>query len=134
MARSPRRKKDGPNPTGRSFVIAVDRKTGQTRWETETKTHFAGYATPCVYEADGGRAELIFANTDQGIMGVDPATGKIDWEFGQPFRDRAISSPVTAPGLVLAAHGANVSGRALPGRSARHARPGHPAQPSLCDH
>ena len=31
MQRSPGRKKDGPNPTGRSFVIAVDRKTGQTR-------------------------------------------------------------------------------------------------------
>ena len=32
MERSPGRKKDGPNPIGRSFVVAVDRKTGATRF------------------------------------------------------------------------------------------------------
>ena len=76
MERSPGRKPDGPNPAGRSFVIAVDRKTGQTRWQTETKTFLAGYSTPCVYQAEGGRAELIFSTTAHGIMAVDPATGK----------------------------------------------------------
>ncbi|MGA2069460.1 MAG: PQQ-binding-like beta-propeller repeat protein [Thermoguttaceae bacterium] len=110
MERSPGRRPDGPNPAGRSFVIAVDRKTGQTRWQTETKTFLAGYSTPCVYRAEGGRAELIFSNTAHGIMAVDPATGKINWEFGQPFLDRAVMSPVTAPGLVFAGHGAGVGG------------------------
>ena len=56
MERSPGRKPDGPNPAGRSFVIAVDRKSGETRWQTETKTFLAGYSTPCVYQAEGGRA------------------------------------------------------------------------------
>lgn len=110
MERSPGRRKDGPNPTGRSFVIATDRKTGQTRWQTETKTYLAGYSTPCVYQTDGGRAELIFSNTAHGIMALDPATGKINWEFGQPFLDRAVISPVTAPGLVIAGHGAGLRG------------------------
>ena len=110
MQRSPGRKKDGPNPAGRSFVIAVDRKTGQTRWQTETKTFLAGYSTPCVYQAEGGRAELIFSNTAHGIMAVDPATGKVNWEFGRPFLDRAVISPVVAPGLVIAGHGAGIRG------------------------
>jgi outer membrane protein assembly factor BamB len=110
MERSPGRRKDGPNPAGRSFLIAVDRKTGQTRWQTETKTFLAGYSTPCVYQAEGGPAELVFSNTAQGIMGVDPATGKIDWEIGQPFLDRAVISPVVAPGLVIAGHGAGLRG------------------------
>ena len=110
MERSPGRKPDGPNPAGRSFVIAVDRKTGETRWQTETKTFLAGYSTPCVYQAEGGRAELIFSNTAHGIMALDPATGKINWEFGQPFLDRAVISPVVAPGLVIAGHGAGIRG------------------------
>jgi outer membrane protein assembly factor BamB len=110
MERSPGRRKDGPNPTGRSFVIAVDRKTGQTRWQTETKTFLAGYSTPCIYQREGGREEVIFSNTAHGILSLDPATGKVNWEFGQPFMDRAVVSPVVAPGLVIAGHGAGVRG------------------------
>ncbi len=110
MERSPGRKKDGPNPAGRSFVVAVDRKSGETRWQTETKTFLAGYSTPCVYQAEGGRPQLVFSNTAHGIMAVDPATGEIAWEFGQPFLDRAVISPVVASGLVIAGHGAGIRG------------------------
>jgi len=110
MERSPGRRPNGPNPAGRSFVIAVDRKSGETRWETETETYLAGYSTPCIYQAEGGRAELIFTSTAHGIMAVDPATGKIRWQFGQPFLDRAVISPVVAPGLVIAGHGAGIRG------------------------
>jgi outer membrane protein assembly factor BamB len=110
MERSPGRRKDGPNPAGRSFVIAVDRKTGQTRWQTDTKTFLAGYSTPCVYQAEGGRAELIFSTTAHGLLALDPATGKVNWEFGQPFLDRAVISPIAGPGLVIAGHGAGIRG------------------------
>ena len=110
MERSPGRKKDGPNPTGQSFVVAVDRTSGEIRWQTETKTFLAGYSTPCVHRAEGGRPELIFSNTAHGIMAVDPDTGEVTWEFGQPFSDRAVISPVVAPGLVIAGHGAGIRG------------------------
>jgi len=110
MQRSPGRRKDGPNPAGRSFVVGVDRNSGEIRWQTETNTWLAGYSTPCVYQAEGGRLELIFSNTAHGIMAVDPATGEITWEFGQPFVDRAVMSPVVAPGLVIAGHGAGLRG------------------------
>ncbi|MBC8868388.1 MAG: PQQ-like beta-propeller repeat protein [Planctomycetes bacterium] len=110
MERSPGRRKDGPNPAGRSFVVGVDRKSGEIRWQTETKTFLAGYSTPCVYQAEGGRPELIFSNTAHGIMAVDPTTGEVTWEFGQPFLDRAVISPVLAPGLVIAGHGAGIRG------------------------
>lgn len=127
MERSPGRKKDGPNPAGRSFVIAVDRKSGETRWQTETKTFLAGYSTPCVYQAEGGRPELIFSNTAHGILAIDPATGQVTWEFGQPFLDRAVISPVVAPGLVIAGHGAGIRGTRCiavrPGSSAQGTEP-----------
>ena len=95
---------------GRSFVIGVDRKTGETCWQTDTTTYLAGYSTPCIYQAEGGRAELIFSNTAHGILSIDPDTGQKNWEFGQPFLDRAVISPVVAPGLVFAGHGAGVRG------------------------
>jgi outer membrane protein assembly factor BamB len=110
MERSPGRKPQGPNPKGRSFVVAVDRKTGATRWLTETETYLAGYSTPCVYQADGHPPELIFSTTAHGILALDPATGRINWQFGQPFLDRAVISPVLAPGLVIAGHGAGIRG------------------------
>lgn len=128
MERSPGRKKDGPNPKGRSFAIAVDRKTGQTRWQTETTTHLAGYSTPCVYQHQDGRAELLFTSTAHGIMAVDPATGRITWEFGQPFLDRAVISPVLASGLVIAGHGAGLRGtRAIAVRPPRAGQGGAPS-------
>ncbi len=127
MERSPGRKKDGPNPAGRSFVVAVDRNSGQTRWQTDTKTFLAGYSTPCISQAEGGRPELIFSNTAHGLMAVDPATGEITWEFGQPFLDRAVISPVVASGLVIAGHGAGIRGTRCiavrPGSSSQRTMP-----------
>jgi outer membrane protein assembly factor BamB len=103
-------KKNPPEPPGKSFWIAVDRKTGRTRWQVQRPTSFSAYATPCVYHNEFGRAELIFTGAAQGISGVDAATGKIRWELGQKFLDRSISSPVVAPGLVLAGCGAGLVG------------------------
>jgi hypothetical protein len=50
--------------------------------------------------ADAGRPELIFSNTAHGIMAVDPAAGEVTWQFGRPFLDRAVISPVVAPGQI----------------------------------
>ena len=102
--------KDPPEPPGTSSLIAVDRKTGQTRWQIERTTSFAAYGTPCVYQAENGRRELIFTNTARGMAGVDPQTGRINWELNQKFLDRTISSPVVASGLVFAGSGVSIRG------------------------
>ena len=98
---------------GISFLIAVDRKTGQTRWRVERPTTFAGFGTPCVYQAEDGRRELIFTSRARGLTGLDPQTGRINWELNQELRDRTISSPVVASGLVFAGSGVSVVGRRL---------------------
>ena len=103
-------KKHPPEPAGTSSLIAVDRKTGQTRWQIERTTSFAAYGTPCVYQAENGRRELIFTNTARGMAGVDPQTGRINWELNQKFLDRTISSPVVASGLVFAGSGVSIRG------------------------
>src|SRR5205085_4746385 len=42
--------KESPR-TGKSFIVAVDSKTGKTIWETPRKSAVVAYATPCVYQA-----------------------------------------------------------------------------------
>jgi outer membrane protein assembly factor BamB len=110
MERSPGRRPNGPNPKGSSFVIAVDRKTGITRWQTEITTFLAGYSTPCIFRDAEGGEQLILSTTAHGLLAIDPGTGKKLWEFGQPFLDRAVVSPVLGPGIVLAGHGAGIRG------------------------
>ena len=103
-------KPDPNRRVGKSFLIAVERKTGKTRWQLDHRTGLAAYSTPCVYRADGGPPELIFTSTAHGISGIDPATGKVKWEMDNLFRDRCVGSPVVAPGLVIAGHGYGVRG------------------------
>ncbi len=110
MNLSPGHKSDSPAPVGKSSLVALDRMTGKTRWQIKRQTSFAAYSTPCIYRTERGRAHLIFTNTAYGIIAVDPAAGKVQWEFGKPFLDRAISSPLVAPGLVIAGHGAGIRG------------------------
>jgi outer membrane protein assembly factor BamB len=100
----------GSRPVGKSSLIAIDRKTGQTRWQIERQTGLAAYSTPCIYQAEGGKPEIIFSSTAHGITAVDPATGKVNWEVNGIFKDRCVGSPVFAPGLVFAGYGLGTRG------------------------
>ncbi len=101
----PGHKRNPPYPVGKSSLIALDRKTGRTRWQIDRRTSFSSYSTPCIYEDEGGCPFLIVTGVAHGITAVDPRTGKACWEFGQPFLDRALSSPVLGQGLIIAGHG-----------------------------
>lgn len=98
---------------GKSFLIAVDRKTGKTRWQVPRRTALAAYSTPCVHQPDDGPPELIFSSTAHGITAVDPTTGKVDWEVPKVFLDRCVGSPVCAGGLVIASYGFGSRGTRL---------------------
>jgi len=97
-------------PPGKSFLVAVDRKTGRTRWQVPRRTTLAAYSTPCVHRCDDGRRELIFTSTSHGITAVDLATGKINWEIADIFHDRCVGSPISAAGLVIAGYGHGTRG------------------------
>jgi outer membrane protein assembly factor BamB len=103
-------KGDQVHAVGKSFLIAVDRKTGETRWQVDRRTALAAYSTPCLYRAEGRPPELIFTSTAHGITAVDPATGAVNWEVDEIFLDRCAGSPVTAPGLVIAGYGYGTRG------------------------
>lgn len=95
---------------GNSSIIAVDRKTGKTVWETKRNSKVVAYSTPCVYEPKGGKAQLIFNSQAHGITGVDPATGKVLWEYTNAFDKRSVSSPVIVAGLAIGSCGSGGGG------------------------
>lgn len=113
---------DGP-----SFWIALDAATGEVRWKTPRKSAEANYSTPCLYEPERGKPELIFTSHAHGISGVDPETGAVLWELAGVFDKRVVSSPILAGGLVVAACGSGEGGNYLvaarPGDGAANRKP-----------
>ncbi len=103
--------REGPtDPSGKSFLIAVDRKSGKTRWQIPRRTALAAYSTPCVRRTKRGTVELIFTSTAHGLTAVDASSGKVAWEVPDVFLDRCIGSPVATSGLVLGGFGYGARG------------------------
>lgn len=96
-----------------SFLIALDAATGKTRWQVDRASAKAAYSTPCVYRPEGGLAQLIFTSTAHGVASIDPATGKVNWEAGDVFPLRVVSSPVIVGDLILGTCGTGGRGRSI---------------------
>jgi len=112
---------------GESFLIALDARTGATRWKTPRKSGSGSYSTPCVYEPKQGNPQLIFNSDVHGISGVAPETGKVLWEFDKAFDKRSVSSPVLAGDFVIGSCGSGGGGNYVvavrPGDAATDKRP-----------
>ena len=69
-----------------SFLLAVDKRTGATRWRTDRSEFPRNFCTPVVWEFNG-RKHLVIAATLR-VVGYDPATGT------EQFTVRGISRTV----------------------------------------
>jgi outer membrane protein assembly factor BamB len=112
---------EGKDP-GESFVVALDRQTGQVRWKTARRSADVSYSTPCVYQPDGGPAELILCSTAEGIYSLDPQSGRENWSV-PVFKMRTVSSPIVVAGLIFGSTGSGGGGNYLVAL-----RPGTPPQ------
>lgn len=106
---------DGP-----SSIIALDRETGQIRWQTERRTEKAAFSTPFVYRPEEGPPQLILTSWAHGFSSLDPRTGKANWELPL-FKYRVVGSPCLAAGLFVA-----TCGEGGVGKQALAIRPGNP--------
>ena len=98
----------------RSAWIAVDLKSGKTRWELERQTSFkTSYSTPCVYSSGTDKPLLIFTSLAHGMTAVDPDSGVVVWEVESAFISRVISSPVVAGELLISTCGDASTGKRL---------------------
>ncbi len=83
---------------GQSFVVALDKKTGEERWRVD-RDEVTSWATPIVVEHDG-KPQVVVSGS-QRIRGYDLATGEVIWECGGLSRN-VVATPVAANGVVYA--------------------------------
>ena len=95
---------------GKCFTAALDRKTGEIRWQTPRETEKTAYATPLIYQAPGGRPQLIQSSWAHGVSSLDPRTGKLNWEL-DVLKYRVVGSPAVAAGLIFTSCGTGGVGR-----------------------
>jgi outer membrane protein assembly factor BamB len=97
------------------FVVALDKKTGKTVWETKRTVDFKdldkegkptgegdlrkAFATPTVIEHEG--KPLLLSSGAKAHYGYDPRTGKELWRFDEHAQHSASSRPLVAHGLMF---------------------------------
>lgn len=85
----------------KSFVVALDKKTGKEVWRTPRKVQVS-WATPVIVKT-AKRAELITSGTET-VVAYDPATGKELWRH-KGVESNAIPSPVANNEMVFISAG-----------------------------
>ncbi len=83
----------------KSFLIALDRKTGQQRWKTERATAPEAWTTPMVFQPSTGPAQLIVLGSTR-VDGYYLSTGESRWWM--PLGSQgAIGTPVVKGNTVF---------------------------------
>ena len=96
---------DGPHviccPGGpRTAVVALDKQSGRTIWESPTTGDLAGYASPSLGEYQGVR--MIFTLTAKAVIAVNADTGALLWRFEHIApNDENILQPIYHDGHVF---------------------------------
>lgn len=93
---------------GRERLIALDAASGQTHWETELHATRTCYGVPVVVQHQGQDAILI-ANTADGFMLIDAATGRL-LQNTTGFTKRIVSSPLANQRYFIASEGSGGGG------------------------
>jgi outer membrane protein assembly factor BamB len=84
-----------------SFLMALDRRTGETVWKTDRSEFLRGYCTPVLWDA-GGRRQVVVAGTLR-VAGYDLATGKEVWTVRGISRTVCMTPVVGDDGLLYVA-------------------------------
>ena len=63
-----------------SYLLAVDKKTGEDRWKVDRGTGRSSYSTPFVVDTDTGPE--IIVNSSERVDAYDPETGAFLWHAG----------------------------------------------------
>ena len=86
---------------GPSFIVGLDRKTGDTRWKAD-RDEASSWSTPLVLEHDG-RRQVVTAATNR-IRSYDAASGGLLWE-ATGMTGNVIPCPVADKGIVTCMSG-----------------------------
>jgi outer membrane protein assembly factor BamB len=85
-----------------SYLLALDRKTGQQRWRVNRGKGLRSHSTPVVVR--GPRGDELIVNSSERIDAYDPRTGRPLWHAGGPNRF-PIPVPAHHDGVLYASRG-----------------------------
>jgi outer membrane protein assembly factor BamB len=85
---------------GESFVVALDKRTGEQRWKV-ARDELTSWSTPLIVE-HGDKDQVIIAATKR-VRSYDLADGDVLWECGG-LSGNVVASPVAADGYVYVAN------------------------------
>jgi outer membrane protein assembly factor BamB len=100
-----------------SGIVAFDKHTGKVRYRVTDE--LASYASPVAATIDGRRWCFVFARG--GLVGLEPATGKVDFHY--PWRARTLES-VNASNPVVVGDRVFISETYGPGSALLQVKPG----------
>lgn len=63
-----------------SFAAGLDVKTGRNVWKLE-RPKAANWSSATLFKGAGGAATVVALQSNQGILGVEPRTGKTVWDY-----------------------------------------------------
>jgi len=87
----------------KSFLLAVEAKTGKARWRWEHPGTKHSASSPCIFTPKSGAPQVITQSFDTGLVGNDARTGAVVWQLPGLMTKRCISTPFVTPGgLVIA--------------------------------
>jgi outer membrane protein assembly factor BamB len=90
----------------KSFLAALDAKTGEQRWRVD-RTEVSGWSTPLIWK-NKARTEVVCLGRKR-VQAYDPATGKALWELGG-MNGQAMASPTASDDLLFAGTGGQFGG------------------------
>ncbi len=90
-------------PWDKSYVIALDKRTGKERWKTPRGTSRIAHLTPAVLREEG-RPDLILSAAGDVVQTFDPRNGAIVWTVDSKG-EGVVPSPVIGDGLVFTISG-----------------------------
>ena len=87
----------------KSFLLAVDAKTGKERWRWEHEGTRNTPATPCAFFPRSGEPSILIDTFTVGLCAIEARTGKLIWQIPGLMKRRCVASPiVTDAGLIVA--------------------------------
>ena len=84
-----------------SFLLAVNKRTGEVLWKTERSEFPRGFSTPVLWE-NGGRLQIVVAGALR-VAGYDVETGKEEWTASGLARIATMSPIVAEDGTLIVA-------------------------------
>jgi outer membrane protein assembly factor BamB len=85
-----------------SYLLALDKRTGEERWKTDRGKGLRSYSTPTVVSGPAG--DELVVNSSEKLEGYDPKTGKPLWFLVEP-NQFPIPVPSFAEGVIYTSRG-----------------------------